>query len=61
MTKIDWRAVILTIKRERKWPMKTIAGRVGVSRVTVYDWLGSKREPRGAKRAELLRLAGIDG
>jgi hypothetical protein len=60
MNKIDWREVILKIKKERKWPMKTIAGHVGVCIDTLYDWMGSsKREPRGAKRMELLRLAGM--
>jgi transcriptional regulator with XRE-family HTH domain len=61
MTKIDWRAVILKIKLERKWPMKTIAARIGVNERTLDWWKKGRHEPRYSQGVELLRLAGIDG
>ncbi|WP_090828892.1 helix-turn-helix domain-containing protein [Nitrosovibrio tenuis] len=49
-------------RHERKWPRKTIADKIGVSRNTLYRWQSGEFEPLYSQGAELLRLAGmVDG
>lgn len=55
---IDWRTVILAIKRTHKWPRKVIASKVGVAEATLRDWQAGKCEPRCSQGAELLKLSG---
>lgn len=59
-TGIDWRSVIMRIKRERKFPMKTIAAHIGVCRDTIHSWVSGECCPRRKSREELLRLAGME-
>jgi hypothetical protein len=61
MTKVDWREVILKIKKDRKWGLKTIAAEIDVSMDALIRWQEGRHEPRYSKGAALLRLAGIDG
>lgn len=37
-------------------PVKLIAGRVGVTRTTVYSWFTGERQPRAGRLAELTEL-----
>lgn len=54
---IDWRTVIITIKRTHKWPRKVIASRVGAAEATLRDWQAGKSEPRYSQGVELMRLS----
>ncbi|WP_146164537.1 hypothetical protein [Nitrosospira sp. Nsp2] len=55
---IDWRQVVLTIKRKHRWPRKVIAAKVCAAESTLHDWQAGKSEPRYSQGVALLRLAG---
>lgn len=59
-SKIDWRSVILMIKRKKKWKQKTIAWHIGVDANTIVWWKKGRYEPRYSQGVELLRLAGME-
>jgi hypothetical protein len=61
MNKVDWRAVILKIKKERKWKLKTVAYNMDIVPNTLHRWMRGESEPKYSQGAFLLRLAGIDG
>lgn len=60
--KVDWRTVIRTIKRERKWPRKVIADKIGAAESTMREWQRGISEPRHSQGEALLMLARkVDG